>query len=122
MNEEQRDLLGFPKWQNPRFQITPGREYTVLGLTARPDFISGAVVQIANDAEICIFVPICLFEITDPRPSRHWRAELYGQHTLMLWPPEFLERNFHEDLSDGIGNTRKTFLEIQAKLSQEFSS
>jgi len=121
LTEEQRGLLGFPAWQNPLFQITPGREYTVLGVTATPNYISGAVVQLANDASVCIFVPICLFEITDPRPSRYWRAELYNIHTLRLWPSEFLKEYFHDDLSDGINGTREVFLEVEKKLSHEFS-
>ena len=120
LTEPQRLALGFRVWEDPHFQISAGRTYTVLGLTAKPDYMAGAVVQICDDADRCAFVPICLFTIVDGRASEFWRARLLNEHGLALWPEEFYVDYFHESLADGERSPTEVFERVRAKLEQEY--
>jgi hypothetical protein len=120
LTEEQRRTVGFRAWEDPHFQISPGTIYTVLGLTAKPDYMAGAVVQVHDDGDRCAFVPICLFEIVDGRPSQYWRARLLNEHGLALWPEEFYsDEHFHENLSEGERAAVETYSKVLNALELE---
>ena|SRR5690242_14062501 len=120
LTEGQRASLGFRAWEDPHWQLSPGKIYTVLGLTAKPDYMAGAVVQVNDDGDRCAFVPICLFEIVDGRPSQYWRARLLSEHGLALWPEAFyVDEYFHEHLSDGERAAVEAFNKVLVALERE---
>ena len=74
---EQEQATNAPARFRPRYQITEGREYLVLGIS----FVLNSAVYgncclftIQEDAARCVLVPSALFEIPDPRVSRFWLA------------------------------------------------
>jgi hypothetical protein len=119
LGQDQREKLGFQPWQDPNFQLTRGRVYSVLGLTASLNPIAGVVVQILNDGAQCIFVPLCLFDIVDARLSKFWRAKLLDQYTLALWPEEFYSEYFHDDLSSGVTGVVEKFGRVRDAIEAE---
>ena len=124
LTSEQKLFLGVPESVRTRHQITVGATYTVLGLSfviGSHFFGSGPVLEILDDASPCIsLVPLCLFEIVDPRPSRFWVARKVNDFTLSLWPEEFYEDYFHDRLSDGEPIGVEAFRRVVDRLENEF--
>lgn len=105
------------------YQIVLGHEYLVLGITfILPSEPHGGGVhyQILNDFGACRSIPASLFELTDPRCSRHWYAQHDSDGSLMLWPKEFFNEFFHDDLSEGLFDATETFKKVTALLISEF--
>jgi hypothetical protein len=95
---EQRAALGRGKYQGMLAQgLTIGREYLVLGLSFIADadhFQTGSYVLIQPDIGTIASYDLCLFEITDPRPSRYWRVQARRDEAgerVTLYPPGLLD-------------------------------
>lgn len=103
------------------FHVTPGREYTVIGL----DLSVGSVVQgtgvwvhLVTDFGHLTWAPLTLFEILDGRVSRYWVARS-GPEGLTLWPQALYREFFHDDLSEDIPEVVATFKRVVEELEAE---
>lgn len=120
LSDEEKIVLGIKLSENPLFQLTVGSVYLVLGLACQVGYYAGPVIQVQDDFGKCIFVPICLFEVVDSRPSAHWVAKSLGKFELALWPVEFYIEYFHDDLSDGNPASVELFKGLVRKMEREF--
>lgn len=125
LSTEQKLLLGIRESYSPEYQLTVGATYTVLGISfvAKSEFFgSGAFLEMKDDlAPHISFVPFCLFEVVDPRPSRFWRAKSLGDCDFSLSPEEFYADYFHDELSDQEPRVVEVFDRVVEKLETEFS-
>jgi len=122
--ETQIQVLG-PGFRRDRsFGVVEGREYLVLGLiidSAAQSDGRGAWVDVLMEPEIptVISVPLCLFEIIDPRVSRYWQVRVSDEGIVNLWPPSFYREYYHSDLSDREPEVVKDFWRVHALLEAE---
>lgn len=125
LTEEQREASSAPSVFKPRYQITEGRVYTVLGISF---FLSSSVFgkcclySIQDDAGRCVFVPNALAEITDGRASSFWIAKMDDDFNMTLWPEEFYQEFFHDRLSDAEPEAVDAFKCAISRLEAEFVS
>ena len=123
LTEEQRLLFKVPALFRTKHQILIGQEYLVLGISfAVSSSVYGttALLQIVNDAGYCLFIPAALFEIVESRCSSFWEARFHEDGAVTMWPSEFYEPYFHDDLSNGDPEARKIFESVLTKMKSEF--
>ena len=116
--EEQAKRLGrFYAGTRQSFGVTIGMEYLVFGLRV----VEGSVLlDIPQDFEQLYPVPLCLFEITDPRVPSLWSARLRDDGSLLLWPPSFFEREYyHQDLLERVPSVLEDFERVRRRLEVE---
>lgn len=121
LTSDQKHLLRITG-ASPDHQIIPGQTYLVLGITfSFPDEPHGGGVQyqILNDFGKCRSIPSCLFEMHDPRCSKHWIARQDEDGSLLLWPEEFYAEFFHDDLSEGVPSAIDAFTRVVEQLQSE---
>jgi hypothetical protein len=95
-----------------------GREYLVYGI----GFHDGGVWYELESAGSCLFdAPTELFEVLDPRASRHWRLGMRGE-AVVLCPELLLEPYFHDDLSDGVPQVVERFWRLTHDLEAEMAA
>jgi hypothetical protein len=96
VSPRQRERLGRRTYldvQTP--DLTPGKEYLVLGLKFIADFArvrTGPYVWVLADSDgEPTWFDLCLFEVTDRRMSRHWVMRTSGliQEEVRLWPAQW---------------------------------
>lgn len=99
------------------FGVVLGMEYLVLALSV----VNGVtLVQVAQEFEQIVPVPLFLFEITDPRVPSLWEARQQEDGAVLLWPPSFFEREFyHEDLLDQVPSVVEDFRRVRRRLEVE---
>lgn len=123
--EQLRDY-GFDSRYQHRFDVTKGKEYTVLGLTTMvesPALGAGVHLDIIDDFDRWALSPLLLFEVVDPRPSRHWIARKVGSEAgLALWPESFFQEAYHDRLTDGVPEIVADFRRVRHLLENEFTS
>jgi hypothetical protein len=122
--EAQIQMLGQGFRRDRSFGIAAGREYLVLGLIidAAPQSDGrGAWVDVLMEPEIptLISAPLCLFEIVDPRVSRHWEIRVSDNGNVRLWPSSFYREYYHDDLSNRDPETVKDFWHVHSLLETE---
>jgi len=120
LSEKEIAASGFPPGT---WDVTIGKEYLVLGVTlfaGGENTPRGAAYKIEADGGTVYSVPVPLFEIVDNRPSRYWRVGRRGPFGLVLWPQEFFERYFFDDLSEGVPAALRTYDKVRDRLEQEF--
>lgn len=123
LTPQQSQLLG-GSGPTTEYEVTPGRTYLILGLTFVPPsspHAGGTMFEIVNDSGLCLGVPAALFEINDPRCSRHWAARQLSGGALALWPPQFFTPYFHDDLSEGVRSAIEGLRTVVATLEGEFA-
>lgn len=114
---EMKGAVGYDFFCHSKFQLSIGSNYLVLGVS----FGSyGVLLQIVDDYGKCIFVPICIFDVIDPRPSKYWKFKKTSDSDLLLWPSEFFVDYFHDDLSDGDGRVISIFKRVVNDIENEF--
>jgi hypothetical protein len=121
---EQVQRLGPGFLRDHAIHVTIGREYVVLSLTVNT--ASGTVgngvwidVLMEPDVPTVIPVPLCLFEIVDPRASRYWEIGVSPDGSTTLEPPSFSRKSFLEDVSDRIPEAVKEFWHLYSLLETE---
>lgn len=122
--EAQIQTLGLRFSRSHSYGVVPGREYLVLALiidAAAESNGRGAWLGILMEPEIptVIEVPICLFEIVDPRVSRYWEIRVSDKGVVRFWPPSFYREYYHDDLSDRDPETVKDFWRVCAMIEAE---
>ncbi|SRR5579884_2198927 len=125
LTEQQRDLFKAPSRFRPNPRISVGKEYLVLGIVyimESPQYGNTALFEILDDDDHLILYPAVLFEVTDGRCSRFWRAAIHKDGAVTLRPEEFYRQYFHDDLSEGDPDTRNVFRAVLGRLAGEFSA
>jgi hypothetical protein len=102
---------------NQSFDLTINKEYLVFGLHFRDK--GHIVLQCVSDSGNLIFAPINIFEIIDDSVSSAWKIKYWEDGEITLWPEDFYEGYFHEDLSEGILEIVDKFKKIQQHISNE---
>ena len=99
------------------FGVILGTEYLVFGMSV----VGGVVlVDVAQEFEQLVPVPLCLFEITDPRVPGLWEARAQEDGTLTLWPPSFYEREYYfQDLAEQAPGVSEDFRRVRRLLEVE---
>ena len=123
LTEEQRVFFKVPPVLRTKHQISIGKEYLVLGISfeiSSPIYGNTALLQIVNDAGRCAFIPTALFEVIDGRCSSFWETRLHEGGAVTLWPIEFYEPYFHDDLSNHDPAARQLFDSVFRKMRAEF--
>lgn len=112
-----KGVMGYESFCRTKFQLSISKEYSVLGVSFG-DF--GVFLQVVDDYGKCIFVPLCVFDMIDSRPSKYWEFKKISDSDLLLWPSEFLVDYFHDDLSNGDENAISIFKRIVFDIEGEF--
>ena len=106
------------------FHVSPGKEYTVLGLDLSVRSVlqgTGVWVHLVTDYGNLAWAPLVLFEVLDARVSRYWMAHP-SAHGLTLWPPALYQEFFHDDLSEGqpvvVAEFKRVVEELEAESQQ----
>lgn len=100
-----------------------GMEYIVFGIlfTLQSSvYGSTALFTVRDDAGRCYQVPACLFKIADARPSKWWLARQVREFDLALWPQEFYDEFFFDDLSEQVSRCVLAFERLGHRLESEF--
>lgn len=122
ISADQARVVGANPKFHPKYQITVGQAYLVLGISflVRSEIYgTGVVFELRDDAGRCASVPLCLCKIVDPRMSKHFVARAVENQDLLLWPETFLEPCFHEDLSEDKPEAVAKFRRICSLLEEE---
>lgn len=117
---DQRAALGRKSYQGTlALGLTIGKEYLVYALEyiADPDhFQTGLYVIIQPDVGWLVRYELCLFEITDPRPSRYWELRVLDISQTVLGPPSMYEDP--EAYWEGFENDNAAVWEDYARLTE----
>jgi hypothetical protein len=112
---DQKLKLGIATENDFKYPFEIGETYTVLGITCR---MGQTILEMPY---FYIFpAPMCLFAITDERPSSYWKIKKIDENKISLWPEEFYQEYFHDDLSDGIPEVISIYKQVVRKLEEEF--
>lgn len=120
---EQVQRYGLQVTVEHQFDVTPGKEYLVLGLTALAAdsfYGTGVTIEVLDDFGRWSIQPLFLFEVVDPRPSQYWVAKQVGEAELALWPKSFHKDFYHDHLTDGVPEVVADFRRVCALLEAEF--
>ncbi|MCK5799460.1 MAG: hypothetical protein KAI47_19850 [Deltaproteobacteria bacterium] len=101
-----------------------GNRYPVLGLQYDVASIlwgTGAWIQVPIARDRLIFAPLYLFEITDPRPSRHWQVKQWPDGALTLWPLSFYRNYYHGDLEARVQEVIEDFSRVLDEILDEIA-
>lgn len=121
LNETMRRRIGASEIIRPRFSLTEGKSYLVLGIyfSAQSDIYGRTtLLRIIDDDGTCIVCPVELFEICDGRPSRFWRARI-ANADFFLYPEEFFDRYFFDDLVEKVPSIVSRFENVVQLLEAE---
>lgn len=108
--------------KSPDYQLKIGGIYLVLGITfclPEEPHGGGVLYEVLNDFGDVRGIPACLFEIEDSRCSKYWIARKIESGALLLWPEEFFVKFFHDDLSEGVPEVKRTFDLVVGKMRAE---
>ena len=96
------------------FGVARGMEYLVFALSV----LDGVTyVDVEQEFEQVVAVPLFLFEIIDPRLSSIWEVKQRADGSLLLWPPVFHARqSYAEDILDGDPTALIEFRDLRHRL------
>lgn len=118
---QQKSDLGLMNNQDPQYPYTVGQTYTVLAMSSKVGVNAGTLLQLQKvPMDYIISVPLCLFDIVDDRPSSYWRIQKRSDYEISLWPEEFYQEYFHDDLSDGVPEVVEIYKKVLERLEKEF--
>lgn len=118
LSRAQGDSPGASKQE---FHLTIGNEYLVFGiqLAVGSDLHgTGVWLHLVSDYGHLSWAPISLFDIVDPRVSKHWRIHV-NDYGVRLWPESFFQPFYHDDLSEDVPAVVADFAKVQALLEAE---
>lgn len=118
LSKDQKKQLGIVEENDFEYPFDIGRTYTVLGMSNNLDQ-SGTIIL--DMPYFYVFpTPLCLFNIVDDRPSNYWKIKKISEYELTLWPEEFYQEYFHDDLSDGVPEVVILYKQVVERLEKEF--
>lgn len=117
LTSEQKRSLGISESNDFVYPFEIGEIYTVLGLNH--SLRQGTTIL--DMPYYYIFpTPLCLFDIVDDRPSSYWKIKKLSDYEISLWPEEFYQEYFHDDLSDGVPEVVEIYKSVLERLEKEF--
>src|SRR5882724_4361444 len=119
-NEEQMMKIGLYPGQS--FGVTIGKEYLVVGLSFQLNsgiFGTGLCVNVVDDGNYFVTIPLCLFEVLDARASRHWRIHTWEDGNITLWPESFYAPYYVDDHNEDFPEVRADFKKVYSQLEAE---
>lgn len=115
---EQKRVMGLQEKEDPQYPFSIGEIYTVLGIHTQIGYYSGTILKIPM--RYAVPAPLCLFEIIDDRPSVYWKVKRLSDYELALWPEEFYQKFFQDDLTDGVPEVVAIYKQVVERLEKEF--
>lgn len=116
----QKQVMGLKNNEDPTYPFTIGETYTVLAVHTQIEYYAGTMLHMPSPSGYVLPTPLCLFEVVDDRPSKYWKIKKNNEHFLTLWPEEFDQEYFHDDLSDGVPEVVEIYKRVVEKLEKEF--
>lgn len=104
---------------NQAFGVVPGTEYIVFALTMLGGEPWVEITDSDLDPGYLWGVPLCLFEIVNPRLSVLWEARIVKNGELRLEPPSLSRHNYHDDLFEGVEEVVADFRRVRQDLEEE---
>lgn len=120
LNASQKQVMGLNNNEEPSYPFIIGDSYTVLGIHSQLGYYAGTMLHMASPSGYILPTPLCLFDVVDDRPSRYWKIQKYNEHQITLWPEEFYQEYFHDDLSDGVPEVVEIYKKVVERLEKEF--
>lgn len=118
LTKEQKQALNIAEENDFKYPFEVNRTYTVLGLSNRVGSDAAAILEMPYF--YAFPAPLCLFEIVDDRPSQYWKIQKRSDYEISLWPEEFYQEYFHDDLSDGVPEVVEIYNRVVEQLEKEF--
>lgn len=118
LTKEQKKVLDITEENDFKYPFEVGKTYTVLGISNRVG--SDATTMLEMPYFYAFPAPLCLFEIVDDRPSSYWKIKKLSEYEISLWPEEFYQEYFHDDLSDGVPGVVAIYKQIVERIEKEF--
>lgn len=118
LNVAQKKILGIQKDEEPQYPFSVGEIYTVLGIHTQLGYYSGIILKI--HVMYPVPAPLCLFEIIDERVSSYWKVKKLSEYELALWPEEFYQDFFQDDLTTGVPEVVNIYRKVLERLEKEF--
>ena len=103
------------------FVVVPGTEYVVFALKTLGGEPWVEIADPALEPGYLFGVPLCLFEIVNPRPSALWETRVTNDGELELSPASLLRDYYHDDLFEGVHEVVEDFLRLRKELEKEAS-
>lgn len=98
------------------------KEYVVYGLSWHPDSEiyprPVTLCEVVDDDGNLVSVPIDVFEIVDSNISSTWHVER-NANSVLMWPREFLEKFFFDDLSEGKSGALAAFEHVRDLIGRD---
>ncbi|EPS8495175.1 hypothetical protein ACVH8U_004141 [Yersinia enterocolitica] len=120
LSSHHKQVMGLEADEEPNYPFVVGETYTVLGIHTQAGYYAGTMLHMPSPGGYIIPTPLCLFEVIDDRPSRYWRIQKYDDYHITLWPEEFYQEYFHDDLSDGVPEVIEIYNSVVKRLEKEF--
>ena len=114
LESQEQDRYG-DRFYPQDFHVTPGKEYTVLGITFVRDkkvWGTGVYYELDFERRRIIRVPIDCFEVIDHRISLYWVAKEIEDGFFAIWPDLFFKEFFHDDLYESVETAVGEFEQI----------
>jgi len=117
-NKEQTKMLGkYYREGKQEFGILVGSEYIAFGMR-----ILGGQPWV----DICPIglkylhhVPLCLFDVIDPKVSKYWELRVVGSGDVLFFPLSLHKEYYHDDLLEGVPEVVKDLENLKALLENE---
>lgn len=101
------------------FGLVAGEQYLVFALRTLGGEPWVEIVDADLDPGYLFAVPLCLFEIVDPRVSACWEARVDREGQVVLAPGPLHREFFHDDLFEGVDTAVEDFTRIRRQMEQE---
>lgn len=121
LSDGQIEAAGANLMLRPKYSLSLGKCYVVLGIyfpSFSKIFGRSAVFRLVDDDGSCIPCPAQLFDIVSDKPSQYWRARI-SETDFFLFPEEFYEQYFFDDLLEGVPSVEAKFIKIRGLLEEE---
>ncbi|NDL65907.1 hypothetical protein [Acerihabitans arboris] len=119
LTSSQKKIMGVNENSDYEYPFEIGESYTVLGISSQVGRQAATILQMPYF--YAFPAPLCLFEIIDSRPSAYWVIKALSEYELALWPKEFYQPFFHDQLSDLSPEYVEIYKEVVERLENEFS-
>lgn len=118
LTTEQKQNMGLNECEDPQYPFFIGEIYTVIGVHTQIGRYAGTILKIPM--KYAVPAPVCLFKIVDERPSLYWKIKQLSEYEISLWPEEFYQEYFQDDLTDGVPEVVEIYKSVVERLEKEF--
>lgn len=101
------------------FGVVPGTEYIVFAIKTLGGEPWVEIINSDLDPGYLWGVPLCLFEIVNPRLSVLWEARVAKNGELRFEPTSMSRPYYHDDLFEGVEEVVEDFRRVRQELEKE---